>query len=521
MTDGSFPDRLSQLRARWEADPSSRVFLQLAEEYRHLGRVQDALAVLDKGLKEHPGYLSALVAKGRCLLELGEALEARAVLERVVQQDATQMVANKLLVRAYLETGEAERARERLDLYSLLNDSDPEIEDLRRRAKALERAVQAPPPPAAAPVTAPSALVPDDDPFADLIAAPPRRAEPPADIFDLGPPPAAPAPPAPAPPASVPPIPASMPAAAAASDDVFDLGPPPAAAVAAAGDDLFGLFGDSSPAPADQGRYLEALSSEGIFDLGEPAPPPAPAAEPVAAAPAPELPAFAPPPAEIPAAEPFPAEPVFLEPAFVEPAPEPFQALPEPEISPLPAFEPEPLPPPLWQPEPEPVLTEELPPLVPGESPFLPPAAPVTFDEPLPFTPEALEPAPAYELPVYEVELEAEPYVEPEPGAEPAAEPAATVTLGELYLKQGHPREAERIFGEILDREPGNSGALAGLERARQTPAVHRPLDAAQLLESYDPDDPAAPQGPYAKRIHLLNSYLKRLRQSARSRHVS
>ncbi|HSJ75213.1 MAG TPA: tetratricopeptide repeat protein, partial [Gemmatimonadales bacterium] len=139
MTDGVFPDRLTQLRARWESDPASRIFLQLAEEYRHLGRVQDALAVLDKGLQEHPGYLSALVAKGRCHLELADGESARVVLERVVKQDATQMVANKLLVRAYLETGDPVKARERLDLYSLLNDSDPEIEDLRRRIRQLER----------------------------------------------------------------------------------------------------------------------------------------------------------------------------------------------------------------------------------------------------------------------------------------------------------------------------------------------------------------------------------------------
>src|SRR5947209_15212827 len=137
MSDLHLPDRLTQLRSRWEADPASRVFLQLAEEYRHLGRLNDALAVLEAGLKEHPGYLSALVAKGRCLLELGSAEPAREVLERVVRQDATQAVANKLLVRAYLETGQAARARERLDLYSLLHDGDPEIGDLRSRIDPL------------------------------------------------------------------------------------------------------------------------------------------------------------------------------------------------------------------------------------------------------------------------------------------------------------------------------------------------------------------------------------------------
>ena len=129
--------------------------------------------MLDRGLREHPGYLSALVAKGRCHLELGEPEAARGVLERVVKQDATQMVANKLLVRAYLDTGEADKARERLDLYSLLNDSDPEIEELRRRLRAMEQPPQAPPT--------------SDRSFAE--APPPATS---GDVFDLGftPPPA-------------------------------------------------------------------------------------------------------------------------------------------------------------------------------------------------------------------------------------------------------------------------------------------------------------------------------------------
>ena len=38
---------------------------------------------------------------------------------------------------------------------------------------------------------------------------------------------------------------------------------------------------------------------------------------------------------------------------------------------------------------------------------------------------------------------------------EPPAPPAATVTLAELYLRQGHTEEAQRIFGEIVEREPG------------------------------------------------------------------
>ena len=129
-------ENLNQLRQRWERDPKSRAFLQLAEEYRRAGRLPDAVHVLQAGLKEHPTYLSAQVALGRCLMESGAPDAAAEILERAVARDPTQLVANKLLVEAYLAKGQAAKARERLDLYKLFNDRDAEIEPLEARIRA-------------------------------------------------------------------------------------------------------------------------------------------------------------------------------------------------------------------------------------------------------------------------------------------------------------------------------------------------------------------------------------------------
>lgn len=131
-------EQLHQLRQRWERDPKSRAFLQLAEEYRRAGRLDDAVHVLQAGLKEHPTYLSAQVALGRCLMESGAPDTAVEILERAVARDPTQLVANKLLVEAYLAKGQAEKASERLNLYKLFNDRDAEIEPLEARIRALQ-----------------------------------------------------------------------------------------------------------------------------------------------------------------------------------------------------------------------------------------------------------------------------------------------------------------------------------------------------------------------------------------------
>ncbi len=136
-------ERLNQLRQRWERDPKSRAFLQLAEEYRRAGRLSDALHVLRAGLEEHPTYLAAQVALGRCLVETDAPDAAIEILERAVARDPAQLVANKLLVEAYLAKRQAGKARERLELYKLFNDHDAEIESLEARIRALGGATPA------------------------------------------------------------------------------------------------------------------------------------------------------------------------------------------------------------------------------------------------------------------------------------------------------------------------------------------------------------------------------------------
>lgn len=471
MTDGAFPDRLTQLRTRWEADPSSRIFLQLAEEYRHLGRVQEALTVLDKGLREHPGYLSALVAKGRCHLELGEGEAARAVLERVVKQDATQMVANKLLVRAYLETGDPARARERLDLYSLLNDSDPEIEELRRRIKTMERRDEAAPP------------GPMDDPFAlDVPAPAPRRAE--ADIFDLG--------------AGLRP---------SRGGDVFDVEPaasvPSASAApepeAEAETEEAGADGDLFPGLASREsrrRYLEGLAAEGLFAVAarEPAAPPPAAPLP------PPPPPFEEPEPEVEAV----AEAAVEDVSWLEEEATPYAPVPmEPDETPV--FEEPALPAPaaedLWS-------EEAASPWAPDEPPQdarLEAAGGIAAAEDPARGAPAEEPAPVFAP-------------SPPPAAPPA--PAATATLGDLYLRQGHLAEAERIFREVLQREPDNAAAHAGLERLldlqERREREARPLDARRLLAGFRPGPgDTGEAGARARKVHLLSRYLERLRQGS------
>ena len=126
-------ESIDELRSRWESDPTPNISLQLAEEYRRLDRRQEAVEVLTRVLDEHPNHMASRVAMGRYRLEMGDTEEARRLLEQVVAEDPTHLVAGKLLVKLYIEIGDKKQAQDRLDLYKLLNEGDPEVEDLEQR----------------------------------------------------------------------------------------------------------------------------------------------------------------------------------------------------------------------------------------------------------------------------------------------------------------------------------------------------------------------------------------------------
>jgi tetratricopeptide (TPR) repeat protein len=111
-------------------DPASYCFAPLAELYRKMGNLDDAITTAKQGCELHPDYVGGFMALGRAYLEKGMKAESRAALERVVGITPDNLLALKLLSHLYLEQGEPAAAGKSLRLILSQNPGDHESQAL-------------------------------------------------------------------------------------------------------------------------------------------------------------------------------------------------------------------------------------------------------------------------------------------------------------------------------------------------------------------------------------------------------
>lgn len=140
-------EEIEKLRIRVEKDPNSRLFLPLAEEYRKSGMLDEAVAVILRGLEHQPGYTSARVALGRIYLEKNMMDEAKSEFEAVVSAIPDNLFAHRKLADIYRELGEAEKAVAEYKTVIKLNPLDEDammcLSELEGRTLEEEPAVSA------------------------------------------------------------------------------------------------------------------------------------------------------------------------------------------------------------------------------------------------------------------------------------------------------------------------------------------------------------------------------------------
>ena len=96
------PPYFREYLRRFQEDPKSRVFAPLAEAYRRLGRLDEAIEICLEGLQHHPDFYGGRVVLAKCYLAAGNLESARHELERVVQAVPENLLGQRLLGDAYL-----------------------------------------------------------------------------------------------------------------------------------------------------------------------------------------------------------------------------------------------------------------------------------------------------------------------------------------------------------------------------------------------------------------------------------
>jgi tetratricopeptide (TPR) repeat protein len=131
--------RIDELRKKFDENPR-RYFAPLANEYRKLGDLEQAIFICQEYLPQQPGHMSGHIVYGQALFESARHDEARGVFETALAMDPENIIALRHLGDIARLAGQAHAARE---WYLRVLDSDPRNEEIAALLAKLP-----PPPPA-------------------------------------------------------------------------------------------------------------------------------------------------------------------------------------------------------------------------------------------------------------------------------------------------------------------------------------------------------------------------------------
>jgi len=111
---------IEKLEKKLKKDPSSISFIQLAEEYRKMGKIKEAIDLCERGLSYHPNYWSAYILLGKCYYDIDELESAKENLENAISGLPDNIQAIALLAEIYEKLNLIDKALEKYKLLQLL-----------------------------------------------------------------------------------------------------------------------------------------------------------------------------------------------------------------------------------------------------------------------------------------------------------------------------------------------------------------------------------------------------------------
>jgi len=128
VADKELSPEIQRLSNKVAADPQSRVFVQLADEYLKCGLVEEAIGVLSDGILNHPTHVAARMMLGKIYLKTKQVEQAKDEFEAVAHIYPDSILSHKNLVHIYRELGELSKAMAACDTILVIDPKDHEAQ---------------------------------------------------------------------------------------------------------------------------------------------------------------------------------------------------------------------------------------------------------------------------------------------------------------------------------------------------------------------------------------------------------
>src|SRR3569832_1523027 len=126
MADKALSPEIMKLMDKIAGNPTSRLFVPLAEEYLKADMLDEAILVLVDGIKNHPTYVAARVMLGKIYLQKKQTAEAKAEFEQVIAVNPENIFAGRRLAAIYQAEGELQKAIDACKKILMIDPSDKE-----------------------------------------------------------------------------------------------------------------------------------------------------------------------------------------------------------------------------------------------------------------------------------------------------------------------------------------------------------------------------------------------------------
>lgn len=126
---------LAKYYGLYKKNPRSKVFAPLAEAFRKLGMLDDALKILKEGIRHHPNYTLGYIVLANCYYDQEKYDLTYNTLRPIISQNADNISLQKIFAQACIHMGHLEEA---LDTYKYLLFLNPRDKFFAAEVKKLE-----------------------------------------------------------------------------------------------------------------------------------------------------------------------------------------------------------------------------------------------------------------------------------------------------------------------------------------------------------------------------------------------